>query len=493
MSQDYFPDLLQTIAAALPLDGLSIPTPKLPALERLRRRLSFRNERNFYHARSALSAKPLLTTFSPESGYLVLTQEEWWSDDWDAASYAEPLVVSQDFFEQFLRLSRRTPHCALRTSRVENSYFSNYALNLKDCYLVYGASDLEACLYSRAITHCRDVAEALVAERCELCYEIVACERCYQALYCGYCSGCHDCRFCWSCRNSKNCLLCVGLERAEYCIRNQYVGKEEYERFLITLDLRDPGVVSALGSELMQMRTSLLGRKPYQRNTEDCDGDFIIDSARCRDSSDIFNCENVAFLSWIQNARFAHDCTLAVPDGVQYCYQCCSTTGCKSSVGLFSCWNCSDSFYSMECNNCQNILGCVGLRSKEYCILNRQYSKSEYKTLLQQVLIGLEQRGQWGEYFPAACSWYGYNQTIAQEYLPLTANAAQATGYRWYTESPSAAPNCANDVGVKICALTARRFKLTRQEIALYEKLGLGEPLLHPDERHRGRIVRRYL
>ena len=35
--------------------------------------------------------------------------------------------------------------------------------------------------------------------------------------------------------------------------------------------------------------------------------------------------------------------------------------------------------YSIYCTEAHNLFGCVGVRSKQYCILNKQYTKEEYK------------------------------------------------------------------------------------------------------------------
>lgn len=41
--------------------------------------------------------------------------------------------------------------------------------------------------------------------------------------------------------------------------------------------------------------------------------------------------------------------------------------------------------YSEDCHECQNVLGCNGLRKKNYCIFNKQYSKEEYENLMPKI------------------------------------------------------------------------------------------------------------
>ena len=39
--------------------------------------------------------------------------------------------------------------------------------------------------------------------------------------------------------------------------------------------------------------------------------------------------------------------------------------------------------------------------------------------------------GEWGEFFSPSLSPFGYNETIAHEYFPMTKNQASERGYKW--------------------------------------------------------------
>jgi len=41
--------------------------------------------------------------------------------------------------------------------------------------------------------------------------------------------------------------------------------------------------------------------------------------------------------------------------------------------------------YCVECQSLSDCFGCVSLRNKKYCILNKQYSKAEYETLREKI------------------------------------------------------------------------------------------------------------
>ena len=82
--------------------------------------------------------------------------------------------------------------------------------------------------------------------------------------------------------------------------------------------------------------------------------------------------------------------------------------------------------YSMYCaQNVSHLFGCVGLRNKQYCVLNKQYTKDEYEKLVAKIIEQMQQRGEWGQFFHPALSPFGYNETVAQEYYPSTFEQAR--------------------------------------------------------------------
>ena len=43
----------------------------------------------------------------------------------------------------------------------------------------------------------------------------------------------------------------------------------------------------------------------------------------------------------------------------------------------------------------------------------------------------MKKTGEWGEFFPISLSPFAYNETVAQEYFPLTKEEAIKKGYKW--------------------------------------------------------------
>ena len=81
-----------------------------------------------------------------------------------------------------------------------------------------------------------------------------------------------------------------------------------------------------------------------------------------------------------------------------HCQDCEATTGsshCTRCVGCHDCSHCEDALASTHsaylvrcsfCADCNYCLGCVGLQKKEFHILNRPYTRSEYFAILKGLL-----------------------------------------------------------------------------------------------------------
>ncbi|MCB0339176.1 MAG: hypothetical protein KDD53_06215 [Bdellovibrionales bacterium] len=454
---------------------------------------------------SDLSGKRIVSTFSSDCNYKVFDQEEWWSDAWNPLDYAREYQLNKTFTEQFSALLEEVPHPALYTSNVENSYYTNFTLNLKNCYLLFGGGDSEECLYGRFIVSSRDVVDSLNLYSCELCYEGVASENCYSCLYFTNCRQCRDCYFVEDCESCENCIFCYGLYRKKYAIFNQEVGKEAYESFVSNLFPLTNGKISELLEKFSDFKSKLPRRSAHLYSSESCSGDMIHNSKNCHYSFDVRNSEDCFGISFMPNTYYSLDCTYAAPHGLDHCYEACSSSGSSNSAFIFLCWNCDAAFYSIECHQCQDIFGCVGLRNKRFCIFNKQYSESEYRQLTREISRSMRRSGEWGEFFSPSISYFGYNDTVAHEYFPMTRKEVHQLGWNWNFSIDDYQPNLkaaqisassaegenGNTERILHCAESGRAYKLMPLELSFYEKMSIPVPQYCPEVRHTKRLLRR--
>ena len=178
--------------------------------------------------------------------------------------------------------------------------------------------------------------------------------------------------------------------------------------------------------------------------------------------------------------------------------------------------------YSFNCYGCSYLFGCIGIRNKNYCILNEQYSKEEYEKLIPKIKEQMmnvpyfDKRGlvyKYGEFFPAELSTFAYNETVAQDYFPTTKEEAQKMGYKWrdrkvneYVTTVEAEnlPDSLEDVEDSIveeiigCLHKGKcqdrclgAFKITENELRLYRQVGVPLPRLCFICRHEARLRKR--
>ena len=168
--------------------------------------------------------------------------------------------------------------------------------------------------------------------------------------------------------------------------------------------------------------------------------------------------------------------------------------------------------YCYEVLTSHNCFGCVGLKNAEYCILNKQYTKEEYFKMVEKIkkqmneMPYIDKKGRvykYGESFPLEISLFGYNETAAQDYFPLTKEQAQDLGYSWsdyessikYQLSDYQIPDDIRDVKDDIlnkilkCEVTGKAYKIIPMELEFYRRIGLPIPRRSPLQRHRDRLA----
>ncbi|MBI2623171.1 MAG: hypothetical protein HYW65_01165 [Candidatus Liptonbacteria bacterium] len=76
----------------------------------------------------------------------------------------------------------------------------------------------------------------------------------------------------------------------------------------------------------------------------------------------------------------------------EYCYECID---CEKLSHCAFCQDCAASLnllYCFDCKNCQDCIGCVGLRSKNYHIFNQPFTKEAYLKEKERIMSSCNQK-----------------------------------------------------------------------------------------------------
>ncbi len=207
-----------------------IPPPTLCPDCRQQRRLTFHNERKLYQRKCAVTGRPIITTFAPGTGFIVYSNDFWWSDAWDATTYGREFDRSKGCFEQFYELFCEIPKQALLVQEQENSDYANFAFHNKNCYLVFASSDSENCYFGNRVNQSKYCVDNFLVKKCENCYECITAFNCYNCNFSLKITNCRESSFLEDCIGCDSCYMCVNLNNQKYAIKNITYSKEEFFR-----------------------------------------------------------------------------------------------------------------------------------------------------------------------------------------------------------------------------------------------------------------------
>ncbi len=476
-----------------------ISAPKLCSDCRLQRRLSFRNERKLYKKVCDSCWKEVVSLYSPDKHYKIFCPDCWWWDKFNPLNYGKDFDFNRTFWEQFNELNLDVPKLAIQNTNSENSLFTNYATENKNCYMVVWAWQNEECYYSYRIFGSKNIMDSYDLAKSEHCYECLESDNLFNCKFCKWCQNSSNLVYCQYCINCKNCFWCVNLRNKKYYIFNKPYSKEEYELEISKIKKSDLDKF-----QLLRLET------PYLSNfitwSENVLWDQLLNCKNCYDCftfRDSENCKYSAIWEWNKNSydmNFWDNCE----------YQLDSTNLEQNYKVMFSylAWYINNGYYLSTCFNSDNLFWCTWIKKWSYLIFNKQYEKSEYEILVPKIIEHMIKTWEWWEFFPSSISPFWYNETIANEYFPLSKNEALKKWLNWSDyEAPfpkvekiipaSKLPDDITKIPDDIlnraieCEITKKPFKIIKQELDFYRKHNLPIPKRHPDLRHLDRMALR--
>ncbi len=495
-------------------EKMNVPSPTFCHLCRAQRRFAFRNERVLYKRKSDFTGENILAMFSEESGVKVYENDIWQSDQWDPMEYGVDYDFEKPFFTQFFELFKRVPIRNRGVTFEVNSPYANHATSPKNSYLVFNTKEPEDCMYGHGINQSRWCMDISHISKCEYCYEGFWLTQCNNSLFSSQCTNSFNMMFSKNCVGCNDCFGCVNLRKKSYCIFNEQYSKEEYDEKIKSFNLGSYKSLVEIRKQVADFWMKFPNKFIEGLLNDNVSGNYIDHSKDVYKSMLVRESRNMRYCQYVQELPGSQDCTdfSVWGDNNQLVYECHSCGSGTQNIKF--CVLCQENVHDLEyCMFCtrgsENLFGCVSLRKKEYCILNKQYTKEEYEILVEKIKKQMEEMPyidktgkvyKYGEFFPAELSPVSYSTTLAQEYFPLTKDEARNSGYVWEDEiernykvdiESEDLPDHINDVSDDIlnkvisCAhrgtcnqLCTTAFKIIPDELNMYRKLGVPLPRL---------------
>ncbi|MDD4351732.1 MAG: hypothetical protein PHU71_01980 [Candidatus Gracilibacteria bacterium] len=482
------------------LTKLQVPEPTICPDCRRKQRLAFWPFGILQKRKCDFSGEDIISTFPANARFPVYHRDHWFSDQWQAPE--QEIDWQRPFLEQLYELQCQTPHFHRLSKNAENSEYADDVWDTKNAYM------------SRSMADCEDVSYIYRTIGSKNCLDQTYCFDMTQSYECTYCfqgynlkfslnsRNCTDSYFLYDCRGCTNCFMCWNLRNKQYHIRNKAYSKEEYEKMINTFKLNSRASLAKFKEEFEQhLREDAYHQIGFNNKIENSSGNYL-DSCK--------NCQNCYFLEKAEDClnvmRGLEDKDCYDTSGLlrgELCYGICQCTDLHKVNFAYYSVDCSEGYYIDQCFNSKHLFGCVGLKRKEYCILNKQYTNAEYEELVSKLIEHMKKNGEWGKFFPYKFAYNGFNLSLAAFYYTETPESITKLGGFW-EEPPTSEvqgqaaktlPDLAEDISEKFinqvynCAKTGRPYKFVKHELEFYRKHKLPLPIYYPEERNRERFA----
>jgi hypothetical protein len=491
-------------------EKMKVPVPSVCPDCRFKMRAMWRNETTLYTGQKCgLCDKNIISRYNPSRGYTVYCWRCFYSENWDPKDFALDYDESKSFMDQLKIFLSKTPkinvHTSESTGAVINSEYGNSYGAAKNSYFIFNTDHIEDTLYARGCKYIKESSDLYFCHESDRCYQGINLIKSNGISFGQNISNCVDCLFVTNCSGLINCFGCFNLRNKSNCWFNEQLSHEEYIKRLNEVT----GSYSKIEEQKEKFNEFVL-KFPHRENnnlkTIGSIGDYLFNCKNVQDSFEVFNSEDSKYLFSCKDVKNSMD-VLGWGVNSSNLLNTVSVGLSSNIIGSFGSENCQNVLYSSFLKNCQECLACDTITNSKYCIFNKQYLKEEYERLKSIAIRELEDKGLHGLMIDPELSFYSYNETLAQDFFPLTKEEAIEQGYRWEdniqmtkgreTIQPEKIPDHIKDVSDFIaseilkCISCERNYKIIEQELLFYRKINLPIPRQCFYCRHQDRIKRR--
>ena len=380
------------------------------------------------------AGESLLSFVHPDSPYQIITDKEWFSKEFEQTE--RELDPTKPFFDQFRELAYSIPVGNLRDDGSNVNCVGVDIITSQDCYMFFSGYSNKHSLYSSISYESEDSCLVTNAKQIRSSYMINACADLHGCRYCFQNGKLIDCTFSFACDNLEHCYGTCNQSHKKYLFWNEQLSEGEWKKRMSEIDLSDQRVWDAEVAKFHKMVVEEAYWSPdfHLEPMEDWSGEYLLNSTRVHDSY------------WVGDSLDLYYCWVVL-GAQQSAFTVWSGWGDTAylSVDLLSghevrmcmrVWRCQNIEYSMDCYDCENCFGCVGLRKKKFHIYNKPYAEEAYWKKLDEIKCAMLDgstslttgRGEYGMFFPAEISQVGYEYSMGQLFLGYTDAELNAFG-----------------------------------------------------------------
>lgn len=491
-------------------EKMKVSVPNICPDCRFKMRAQWRNETTLYGGQKCdMCKKSIITMYNPKAPYKKYCYDCFYSEKWNPRDYGVVYDKKRSFFEQMGDLLKNVPKINLGISTGDgvniNSEYVNMAGGCRNCYLVFNTSPAEDLLYSRGIKKGLDSSDIYFGVIFERCYECINVQESASVLWGQNVIGCVDSSFLLNASGLTNCFGCVNLRNKSNCFLNEQLSVEEYQDKVREIK-GSYKKIEDFKKKFIEFSKTLPRRANNNLKTVNSTGDYLTECRNVYSSFEVAQSENCRHLF---SSKVIKDSIGTTGYGTksEQLLEVVATGYCSNVIGSYWAENSSNIMYSFDLRNCQDCIGCDALKNGKYAILNKEYRKEEYEELKNHIVKELTELGIHGLMMPINIAPFAYNESIAQDNMPMSKEDILQRGYRFEddiqitkgkeTLKAEDIPDHIKDVKDKItqeilrCISCERNYKITEQEFLFYRKMTLPIPRQCFYCRHRDRVHRR--
>ncbi len=473
---------------------------------RRQRRLAWYNLTSLFHRDCNLCGEKFISVYPPDAPYIVYCTKCWYSDKWDFRDFGIDYDFSCPFFEQWNNLMHKVPLLGLivNSNTITGFPYNNYSTYIKNCYLTFNSDNSQECAYGSSVTRSRESFSSSMVMDVDSCYD---CMCLYKSNNCVGTRGnnrfCIDCAFVRDCENCQDCFICSGLKNKKYFFKNKQYKKDEYEKILKEHNLSTHNGYEKAKAEADDFWKTISPKPVWDTLSVNYSGSYVFHSKNCHECYDVVDSEDCKFceMLWRKDQKDCYDVS-GYGEDMHNIYEGSNIFEHASDIkfSVATGLNVSNTEYCKRAMGGFNNFGCISARKAEYCILNKQYTKEEYKKLREKIIKHMDEmpykdkKGnvyKYGEFFPIELSPFPYNITFAKLFNPLSKDEIEKIGSYYLdidkneykiTKAVKDIPGSIFDVKDDIleevigCEKCGRGYKIIEMELLFLRKMELPIP-----------------